>query len=174
MALFSALTFRGACEPLARILVVDDEEGLRDFVAEVLEEEGHSTVRAEDGQTAAASLAKANFDLMITDLRMPGALDGMALLRKARAEQPDMEVIVLTAYGTVETAVEAMKLGAFDYLTKPIGSPAELRMATARALERRRVSSRRLMSRRSSVGSVVFVLPFMTWCPVFPMAGRAP
>ena len=122
---------------MARILVVDDEEGLRDFVAEVLEEEGHSTVRAEDGQTAAASLAKANFDLMITDLRMPGALDGMALLRKARAEQPDMEVIVLTAYGTVETAVEAMKLGAFDYLTKPIGSPAELRMATARALERR-------------------------------------
>ena len=66
---------------------------------------------------------------------MPG-LDGLALLRKVRAEQPEVEVIVLTAHGTVETAVEAMKLGAFDYLQKPLGSPDELRLlvgARARA-----------------------------------------
>jgi two-component system response regulator FlrC len=78
---------------------------------------------------------------MITDLRMPGALDGVDVLRKAKADQPELEVIVLTAYGTVDTAVDAMKLGAFDYLQKPLGSPAELRLIVARAIERRRLLS---------------------------------
>jgi two-component system response regulator FlrC len=75
---------------------------------------------------------------MLTDLKMP-RMDGMTLLRKARAEQPEMEVIVLTAHGTVESAVEAMKLGAFDYLGKPLSGPDELRLVTSRALERRRL-----------------------------------
>ena len=67
-------------------------------------------------------------------------MDGMTLLRKVRAEQPEVQVIVLTAHGTVDTAVEAMKLGAFDYLQKPIGGPDELRLLVAqRALERRRL-----------------------------------
>jgi two-component system response regulator FlrC len=122
---------------MARILVVDDEEGLRDFVAEALEADGHTAVKAEDGQSALARLRGHHFDLLITDLRMPGPIDGLALLRRARAEWPDMEVIVLTAFGTVETAVEAMRLGAFDYLQKPISSPSELRLLAARALERR-------------------------------------
>jgi two-component system response regulator FlrC len=121
---------------MARVLVVDDEEGIRDFVAEALEDDGHVTVRAKDGAEAAERLRAQAFDLMITDLRMPG-LDGMALVRAARAEQPEMEVIVLTAHGSVETAVEAMKLGAFDYIRKPIGSPGELRLLASRALERR-------------------------------------
>jgi two-component system, NtrC family, response regulator AtoC len=121
---------------MARILVADDEEGLRHFVSEALEDEGHVVTQAEDGRAAAERLRRQSFDLLITDLRMPG-LDGMELVRLARAEQPETEIIVLTAHGSVETAVEAMKLGAFDYLQKPIASPAQLRLLASRALERR-------------------------------------
>ena len=121
---------------MARILVADDEQGLRAFVADALEDDGHAVAQAADGAEAAHRLAKESFDLLITDLKMP-RLDGMQLLRQVRAEQPELEVIVLTAYGTVDTAVEAMKLGAFDYLQKPLGSPGELRLLARRALEHR-------------------------------------
>ncbi|HXY18373.1 MAG TPA: sigma-54 dependent transcriptional regulator [Gemmatimonadales bacterium] len=121
---------------MARILVADDERGVRGFIAEALEDDGHAVAQAADGVEAAARLGRESFDLLITDLKMP-RLDGMALLRQVRAEQPELEVIVLTAFGTVDTAVEAMKLGAFDYLQKPIGGPAELRMLARRALEHR-------------------------------------
>jgi len=124
---------------VATILVVDDERGLREFLAEALEEDGHSTQMAADGMEAASLLMERAFDLMLTDLRMPGQMDGISLLRRAKEEQPEMEVIVLTAHGSVETAVEAMKLGAFDYLQKPIGSPAELSLLTSRALEHKRL-----------------------------------
>ena len=121
------------------ILVVDDEEGIREYLADALEDEGRTIVQAADGVEALGHLAKQSFGVMITDLTMPGALDGIDLLRKARAESPEMEVIVLTAHGSVDSAVEAMKLGAFDYLQKPVGSPAELRLLVGRALERRRL-----------------------------------
>ncbi|MBZ4420847.1 sigma-54 dependent transcriptional regulator [Myxococcus sp. RHSTA-1-4] len=121
---------------MARILVVDDEEGVRSFLAEALECEGHSVTTAADGDEAARLLAKQGVDLLLTDLKMPG-LDGLSLLRKVREEQPDVEVIVLTAVGSVESAVAAMKAGAFEYLTKPVSSPAELRLTVARALEHR-------------------------------------
>ena len=121
---------------MARILVADDEPGLRAFVAEALEADGHTVAQAPDGFEAAQRLAREGFDLLITDLKMP-RLDGIALLRQVRLDQPEIEVLVLTAHGTIETAVEAMKLGAFDYLEKPIGSPAELRLVVSRALERR-------------------------------------
>jgi two-component system, NtrC family, response regulator AtoC len=121
---------------MARVLVADDEEGIRDFLAEALEDDGHAVVTVADGLQAAERLRSDGFDLMITDLRMPG-MDGIALVRAARGEQPEMEIIVLTAHGSVDTAVEAMKLGAFDYLQKPIGSPGQLRVLAARALERR-------------------------------------
>jgi two-component system, NtrC family, response regulator AtoC len=121
---------------MARILVADDEEGIRSFLAEALELDGHEVSQAEDGAAAARLLAQTGFDLLLTDLKMPG-LDGMALLAKVRAEQPEVEVIVITAHGTVDSAVEAMKAGAYDYLQKPIASLDELRLLVARALERR-------------------------------------
>ena len=121
---------------MARILVADDEEGIRSFIADVLEEEGHTVSLAPDGQAALEVLARQGHHLLITDLKMP-RLDGMALLVKAKAAWPEMEVIVLTAHGTIEGAVQAMKQGAFDYLQKPIASPTELRLLVARALERR-------------------------------------
>jgi len=126
-----------------RVLVVDDEEGIREFLAEVLAGEGLQVTEAESGEAAAALVERRSFHLLVTDLRMPG-MDGMALLRRARAIAPEMEVVVLTAHGTVESAVEAMKLGAFDYLTKPLSSPTELRLVAERALERRRLREHRL------------------------------
>jgi two-component system response regulator FlrC len=98
-------------------------------------------VLAADGRVALAALARGSFHLMITDLRMPH-VDGMTLLERARSERPEMEVVVLTAHGTVEGAVQAMKLGAFDYLQKPLQSPNELRLVVARALERRALIDR--------------------------------
>jgi two-component system, NtrC family, response regulator AtoC len=121
-----------------RILVVDDEEGIRTFIGEVLEGEGRKVTLAGDGDAAARLLDRESFHLMITDLKMPG-MDGMSLLRKARQESPETEVVVLTAHGTVSGAVEAMKLGAFDYLGKPLSGPDELRLVAGRAIERRRL-----------------------------------
>ncbi|MEB2310886.1 MAG: sigma-54 dependent transcriptional regulator [Sorangiineae bacterium] len=121
---------------MGHILVVDDEEGIREFAAEALEVEGHVARAVSSGAAALAELAKSAFDLVITDLKMPG-MDGLSLLKRARELQPELEVIVLTAHGSIDLAVEAMKLGAFDFLQKPVESPAELRLVAARALERR-------------------------------------
>jgi two-component system response regulator FlrC len=126
---------------MARILVADDEPGLREFLADALALDDHVVVTAADGKAAAKLLDERGFDLVITDLKMPG-LDGMSLLRKVRAEQPEVEVIVMTAHGTVDNAVEAMKLGAFEYLQKPISGPDELRLLAQRALERRGLRDR--------------------------------
>jgi len=125
----------------ARLLVVDDEEGVRTFLADALTDAGHAVAQASDGEAALAMLGKTAFHLVLTDLRMPG-VDGMALLQTIRRESPDTEVIVLTAHGSIENAVEAMKHGAFDYLQKPISSPAALRLTVARALERHRLRAR--------------------------------
>lgn len=124
---------------MATILVVDDEPGIREFLADALASDGHEIAQAANGIEALTIMHDRAFDLMLTDLRMPGALTGIDLLRKLKSEQPDTEVIVLTAHGSVDTAVEAMKLGAYDYMQKPLGSPAELRLIVARALERRRL-----------------------------------
>jgi two-component system, NtrC family, response regulator AtoC len=123
---------------MARILVADDEAGIREFLADTLRLDDHDVAEAVDGRDAARRLDERVFDLVITDLKMPN-LDGMSVLRKLRAEQPEVEVIVMTAHGSIEGAVEAMKLGAFDYLTKPVGSPDEVRLLVGRALERRRL-----------------------------------
>jgi len=125
----------------ARLLVVDDEEGVRTFMADALGDAGYTVAQAADGGAALALLGKSSFHVVLTDLRMP-SVDGMALLQTIRREAPDTEVIVLTAYGSIENAVEAMKQGAFDYLQKPISSPAALRLTVARALERHRLRAR--------------------------------
>ncbi|HEX7500696.1 MAG TPA: sigma-54 dependent transcriptional regulator [Polyangia bacterium] len=141
---------------MERVLVVDDEEGIRTFIGEVLEGEGLRVSLAADGESAARMLDRESFHLMITDLKMPG-LDGMSLLRKARAESPETEVVVLTAHGTVAGAVEAMKLGAFDYLDKPLSGPDELRLVASRAMERRhlREDAQRMRAPENGEPSIV-------------------
>lgn len=115
---------------MARVLIVDDEEGLRSFLAEALSR--HEVATAPDAETALGLLARRPFDVLLTDVRMPG-MGGMALLRRVRVEHPEVVVLVLTAFGQVEQAVDAMKAGAFDYLQKPLESPAWLREVVARA-----------------------------------------
>jgi two-component system, NtrC family, response regulator AtoC len=121
---------------MARMLVAEDDEAVRAFLVEALELFGHQVTQARDGQQAAALLGKQGFDVLLSDLRMP-RIDGMELLQIARAQQPDMQVILLTAHGSIETAVEAMRQGAFDYLQKPLKSLDTLRLLVERALERR-------------------------------------
>jgi two-component system response regulator FlrC len=123
---------------MTRILVVDDEEGIREFLVEALELDGHQVHSARDGREALDALARRGYDLVLTDLTMP-VLDGMQLLRTIREQQPETQVVVLTAHGSVNKAVEAMKSGAFDFLQKPVESPGALRMTVRRALERRRL-----------------------------------
>jgi DNA-binding NtrC family response regulator len=117
----------------ARLLVVDDELNIRGALAKILEKAGHTVSAAESGDAALNSLHEAPFDLIITDLKMVG-MSGLELLRAAKQRQPEAEVIMMTAYGTVESAVNAMKAGAYDYLTKPI-DPERLLHVAARALE---------------------------------------
>lgn len=132
---------------MTSVLVVDDEEGIRSFLAEALLDEGHEVREAADGRAALDALREQAFEVVLTDLKMP-RVDGMSLLRTLREEQPEVEVIVLTAHGTVDTALEAMRLGAFDYLQKPLSSPAELRLLVARAAERYRLRSLAEIGRR--------------------------
>src|SRR5258706_13295892 len=120
---------------VGRILVADDEEDLRTFLAETLERAGYEVTQVGDGAAAVRAAREEPFDIVLTDLRMPGT-DGMTVVRTVRTEQPDVEVIVLTAFGDVSTAVEAMKLGAFDYLEKPLSSPEAIRSLVSAAIER--------------------------------------
>jgi two-component system, NtrC family, response regulator HydG len=119
---------------MARILVADDEPKLGRPLAEMLEREGYAVVRVGGGRQALVELAAGPFDLVLTDLRMP-EVDGLAVLREARARTPPVEVVVMTAYGTAGSAVEAMKAGAADYLIKPFVMD-ELRLRVRRLLEK--------------------------------------
>jgi two-component system NtrC family response regulator len=116
-----------------RILVVDDDESLRRVTQVQLEQLGYQVAAAADGIQALSILQKAPQELVITDLKMP-AMSGLELLKKIRVDYPETIVVMITAFGTVETAVEAMKAGAYDYITKPV-HPEELRLCVLRAME---------------------------------------
>jgi DNA-binding NtrC family response regulator len=115
------------------VLIVDDDALMRSFLAEVLREEGHGVEEAGNGSDGLARLSARDFDLVVTDLRMPG-LAGLDLLREGKRVRPDAAWVIVTAYGSIGSAVEAMKAGAADYLTKPFGSPDELRHVVRRVL----------------------------------------
>ncbi len=117
------------------VLVADDELGLRESVERTLRREGFRVVQAEDGQAALNVLRQSGVDLLLADLRMPG-LDGLELLRATKLLTPEVEVIVLSGHGTVEEAVQAMKEGAYDFLTKPF-ERAHLVRTVRQALEHR-------------------------------------
>src|SRR5512145_813462 len=132
---------------MARVLVVDDEPRLGKLASEMLELDGHEVVRATAGREALVRLAAERFEVVVTDLRMP-EVDGIAVLKAARALAAPPEVILMTAFGTAESAVEAMRAGAADYVTKPF-SMDELRMRIRRLAGQRaaEVRSERLLAR---------------------------
>ena len=123
----------------ARILVVDDETLMREFVTETLLRAGHEVQETANGRDALRMLADNGHDILVTDLRMD-PVDGLEVVRQAQEKFPGTRCIVMTAYGTIETAVEAMKLGAEDYILKPF-APDELELTVKRVLEHRRLKA---------------------------------
>ena len=116
-----------------RILIVDDDGPMRSFLCTVLGEEGYRLEEARNGTEGLAMLSASDFDLVITDLRMPG-LSGLDLVREGKKSRPEALWVVITAYGSIGNAVEAMRSGASDYLTKPLRDPDELRHVVRRVL----------------------------------------
>ena len=123
-----------------QILVVDDEPNLRRVLSAQLERDGYDVHTAEDGEQALGMLKEHHIDLVISDLRMP-KIDGMELLRRVVGSEEAMPVVIITAHGTVDNAVEALKTGAFDYITKPFDQ-AEVRTVVRKALRTRDLSER--------------------------------
>ncbi len=117
--------------PMSRVLIVDDEANLRKVLAAMLRKEGYEVAIAADGEQALAEFEKNGADVIVSDLVMP-KLGGLDILRAVHATRPDVPVIIITAHGTVDSAVEAIKLGAFDYITKPF-EQAELQTVVAKA-----------------------------------------
>lgn len=120
-----------------QILVVDDDALVNEFFEAVLKKLGYDVKTAASGEIALNLLCEIEFDVILSDVKMP-QMTGIELLKRVKAESPDAVVIMITAYGTVKDAVEAMKLGAYDYILKPI-LPDELELAVARAVEHRRL-----------------------------------
>jgi DNA-binding NtrC family response regulator len=159
----------------ARVLIVDDEPDVVDNWARVLARDGHECVTATDGKHALDLLQAHHPEIVLTDLKMPG-VDGMQVLAHALELDPDVLVIVITGHGSVESAVEAMRRGSFDYLLKPLPSNDVLRLVVQRAAERRRLveENRRLrepLAPRLGFDDVLGQSPAMT--AVFELVRKA-
>ncbi len=139
---------------MEKILVVDDEKSLREVLSIMLKRAGYAVTEAADGEEAIAHIGKDIFDLVITDLRMPKA-DGMDVLKAVKSASPDTVVLVITAFATADSAVEAMKQGAYDYLTKPF-QVDEVQLIIRNALEKRRLSTENVLLKREMASQASF------------------
>jgi two-component system response regulator FlrC len=145
---------------VARILVVDDDDGVRAFLADSLSLAGHEVDQAGDGVEALERIAARAYPLVVTDLKMP-RLDGLGLVDRIKKDHPETEVIVVTAHGSVDSAVDAMKRGAFDFVQKPLSSPDELSELAARALDRHRLAARDEVRRDGEPPPLTYGAPAM-------------
>jgi len=154
-----AIDFGAEARKQFRILVVDDELVVRDSLKEWLEDEGFQVEMAESGAEALEKLAKDNFKLMLLDIKMPG-MDGVEVLKRSKEIHPELPVVMMTAYATVETAVEAMKFGALDYLMKPF-DPDSLVLLIVQHYQ----NIQHAGERRIEVGSVILAAGFESCNP---------
>ncbi len=138
---------------MGRVLVVDDEQSMREFLAICLRRAGHEVSVADSGAAAVGYLDKQPVDVVVTDLRMPGELDGLGLLDQVKHRGIDVEVILVTAFATADTAIAAMKRGAYDYLTKPF-KVDEINAVIGRAMEKRKLVAENLALRERVAGRV--------------------
>ena len=136
------------------ILVVDDKDTVRQMLSKTLQSEGYEVDMAADGATALEKAKEKQYDLVLTDLKLPEK-DGLEVLSTMKDLDPDVAVIVMTAYGTIESAVQAMKMGAFDFLTKPFDTD-HLNMLIKRALETRRMMAENVLLREELAQSLGF------------------
>ncbi|MBI2394976.1 MAG: sigma-54-dependent Fis family transcriptional regulator [Deltaproteobacteria bacterium] len=151
--------------PRGRVLIVDDEANARTALSEILREEGFITETAADGFKALGKIDEFHPDVILSDLKMPG-LDGLSLMEKSKELAPDAVVIVMTAYGTIGSAVDAVKRGAENYLTKPLDDADALVAIVAKGIEKSRLlqETRRLRDRlreRNAFGHIVGEHPSM-------------
>jgi DNA-binding response OmpR family regulator len=131
------------------VLIVDDEKNIRLTLSQALEILRVETDTAANGEEALAKLREREFGLILLDLKMPG-MDGMEVLRRVREIRPDIRIIILTAYGTVESAVEAIKLGAADFIQKPFAAE-EIRELISRVLDRQKIDEQKAVDYSSFV-----------------------
>lgn len=137
----------GTSEEKPRVLVVDDEKFIRDILADFLGMEGYIVRTAEDGSSAVSELARARYDMVISDLKMP-RMGGLELLKEVARTHPDTLTVIMTGFGTVETAIDAMKRGAYDYILKPF-KVEEIVHIVQRGLEKRRLAAENLRLREA-------------------------
>ena len=147
---------------MARILLVDDQTNVRLSMALLLEHDGHTIVQAAAASDALEALGLGSIDVVVSDVRMDGDMDGAALLRAVKARDAEIEVVLVTGFGTISDAVDAIKSGAYDYLTKPV-DPERLLITVRRAVERRALSReiRQLRAQVDGVDEIVAVSPAM-------------
>ncbi len=126
-----------------RILVVDDEQGIRDTLRQILEDEGYQVEEAETGERALTLVASIDYDLLLLDVWMPG-MDGLQVLEQIKSEGRSVEVLVISGHGTIETAVKATRLGAFDFIEKPLSLERVL-VTVSNALKKHRLEERNLL-----------------------------
>lgn len=139
---------------MEKILVVDDEQSLREVLSIMLKRAGYVVTGVADGEEAIEHLNKEIFDLVITDLRMP-KVDGMEVLKAVKSASPETVVLVITAFATADSAVEAMKQGAYDYLTKPF-QVDEVQLIIRNALEKRRLTTENMLLKREMASQSSF------------------
>jgi two-component system response regulator PilR (NtrC family) len=137
-----------------KILVVDDEQSLREVLSIMLKRAGYAVTIAMDGEDAVELLQKEIFDLVITDLRMP-KVDGMEVLKAVKSASPETVVLIITAFASADSAVEAMKQGAYDYLTKPF-QVDEVQLIIRNALEKRRLTTENMLLKREMASQSSF------------------
>jgi DNA-binding NtrC family response regulator len=146
------------------VLIVDDDAAMREMLASLLEEEGMASVQAADAAAALEALGERDCDAVVSDIRMPG-LDGLELVGKIRALRPETPVILMTGFGSVDSAVEALRAGAFDYITKPFQRNA-IAASLERAFEHRALQQenrrlRRAVEREATFGDLIGTSPAM-------------
>ena len=137
-----------------KVLVVDDDSLMKDFLKEALGRSDYSVDSASTGEEALEKIKDKDYDLILSDIRMP-SMSGMEVLKATKENLPYAKVVMMTAYGTVENAVEAMKLGAFDYVMKPF-SADEIELVLKRAFEHKRLLEENKLLRREVEGKYRF------------------
>src|SRR5262249_35346236 len=123
----------------AKILLIEDDPGITDTLQRVLTEEGHHVTVEQRGDRGLARAAEETFHVVITDLKLPGE-NGLEVVRQLHATQPHLPIVLVTAFGTTDTAIEAMRLGAYDYLLKPFDIPQMIELVNKAADSNRRMS----------------------------------